>query len=136
MIAERRNNYRLSDLYIEILDEMTASKTTSGNSGMRGPGHGSSRRGSAWALIMLACVTWTESAVGAVCPSWVLQASGVPGVALRTVHFPAGDVTGYAAGEAGTNLKTTDGGALWVAQASGTGNNINSIHFPLTATTG
>ncbi len=135
MVAERRNNYGLSDLCIEILDEMTVSYTTSGNSGMRGPCNGSSRRASAWALIMLVCVTWAESAVGAVCPSWAVQATPTIN-ALRAVYFPGGDVTGYAAGNAGTILKTTDGGALWLAQASGIPDNINSIHFPLNATTG
>ena len=68
----------------------------------------SGRLTSAWALIMLVCVTWAESAVGAVCPSWVVQVSGTS-ESLRAVHFPVNTVTGYAGGGAGTILKTTDG---------------------------
>ncbi len=135
MVAERRNDYGLSDLCIEILDEMTVSKTTSGNSGMRGPCNGSSRRASAWALTMLVCVTWAESAVGGVCPSWALQVSGTTDP-LRTVHFPAGDVNGFAGGNNGTIRRTTDGGATWVLSPSGIPDTINSLHFPLRSTTG
>ena len=44
--------------------------------------------------------------------------------------------TGYAVGNSGTILKTTDGGANWVAQTSGTANICSDVHFPVDATTG
>ncbi len=44
--------------------------------------------------------------------------------------------TGYAVGDNGTILKTTDGGANWTAQTSGTTNNFFSVSFPVDAHTG
>jgi hypothetical protein len=37
---------------------------------------------------------------------------------LNSVHFPVDATTGFAVGEAGTILKTTDGRATWTAQTS------------------
>lgn len=48
---------------------------------------------------------------------------------LYGVHFPEGTQVGYAVGQAGTILKTTDGGGSWVAESSGTGNKLNSVYF-------
>ena len=38
--------------------------------------------------------------------------------------------TGYAVGDAGTILKTTDAGTTWTAQLSGTVNGIEAVYFP------
>lgn len=38
--------------------------------------------------------------------------------------------TGYSAGQNGTILKTTDGGASWTSLSSGTGCDLTSIVFP------
>jgi photosystem II stability/assembly factor-like uncharacterized protein len=47
---------------------------------------------------------------------------------LSSVYFP--DVnTGYAVGEMGTILKTSDAGLTWTALSSGTTNNLYSVHF-------
>ncbi|MCX6247635.1 MAG: YCF48-related protein [Bacteroidetes bacterium] len=47
---------------------------------------------------------------------------------LSSVYFP--DVnTGYAAGELGTILKTSNAGLTWTALSSGTSNNLNAVHF-------
>ena len=44
--------------------------------------------------------------------------------------------TGYSVGDAGTILKTTDGGSQWSIQSSGTTNRLQSVHFPMDAMTG
>ncbi len=44
--------------------------------------------------------------------------------------------TGYAVGANATILKTSDGGANWVAQTSGTTWGMYAVHFPVDATTG
>jgi len=44
--------------------------------------------------------------------------------------------TGYAVGELGAILKTTNGGAAWVSQYTGTTIEFSSVHFPLDASTG
>jgi len=66
---------------------------------------------------------------------WVSQSSGTTRY-LYSVHFPVDAQTGYAVGDLGTILKTTDGGANWVSQSSGTTNNLYSVHFPVDAQTG
>jgi len=48
---------------------------------------------------------------------------------LLSVHFTDAN-TGYAVGDAGTILKTIDGGATWISQTSGTTLPLNSIYFP------
>lgn len=58
-----------------------------------------------------------------------LPVTGLPtSEALKTIQFI--DVsTGWAAGESGTILKTTDGGMSWATQTSGITNTIRSIFF-------
>ena len=46
------------------------------------------------------------------------------------------DTTGFTVGSFGTILKTTDGGANWVSQASGSTVWLRSVHFPMDALTG
>lgn len=55
---------------------------------------------------------------------------------LWAIHFPVDDLTGYAAGDNGTILKTTNGGASWTAQSSGTSNHLRTISFPTDDLTG
>lgn len=58
---------------------------------------------------------------------WVLKITGTSND-LIDVHFL--DVsTGYAVGQTGTILKTTNGGDNWVSQVSGTANQLNSVRF-------
>ena len=66
----------------------------------------------------------------------MFQNSGI-GNTLYSCHFPEDDQTGYATGGTGTIIKTTDGGANWESQSSGTNtNNLFSVHFPVDAQTG
>ncbi|TCJ17802.1 T9SS type A sorting domain-containing protein [Flaviaesturariibacter flavus] len=51
-----------------------------------------------------------------------------PGGNILEFFFPT-DLVGYAGGEGGSMMKTTDGGATWTNLASGTTANINSIYF-------
>jgi photosystem II stability/assembly factor-like uncharacterized protein len=44
--------------------------------------------------------------------------------------------TGYAVGDYGTILGTTDGGVTWASQTSGTHLDLRSVHFPVDAQTG
>jgi photosystem II stability/assembly factor-like uncharacterized protein len=48
---------------------------------------------------------------------------------LEALQFPVDDLTGYAAGAQGTILKTTDGGATWVAQTSGSAAGLRGMCF-------
>jgi len=47
---------------------------------------------------------------------------------LRSIYFTTSSV-GWAAGDSGTIIKTSDGGATWSQQTSGTTNNLNCIRF-------
>ncbi|MCC6461686.1 MAG: hypothetical protein IT260_14520, partial [Saprospiraceae bacterium] len=58
---------------------------------------------------------------------WVAQNSGTSNHVLG-IHFVDPN-TGYAAGTAGTILKTTNGGLTWNAQTSGTGDNFYAVCF-------
>jgi len=58
----------------------------------------------------------------------VTQYSGT-GSPLKSVYFTSVD-TGYAVGDNGTILKTTDGGINWLTQNSCTDVNLYSVHFP------
>jgi photosystem II stability/assembly factor-like uncharacterized protein len=64
---------------------------------------------------------------------WIPQNSGT----INNLYsFFFTDVnTGYAAGDAGTLLKTSDGGLNWTVQSSGTDSDLKAIYFP-TALTG
>jgi photosystem II stability/assembly factor-like uncharacterized protein len=59
---------------------------------------------------------------------WVQQNSGTINK-LSSVYFTDVNV-GYAVGDSGTILHTTDGGLNWVPQNSGTMYNLNSVHLP------
>jgi photosystem II stability/assembly factor-like uncharacterized protein len=59
---------------------------------------------------------------------WVLQNSGTTKT-LNSVYF-TDVITGYAVGDSGIILKTTDGGVTWIAQNSGITDDLYSIHFP------
>jgi photosystem II stability/assembly factor-like uncharacterized protein len=63
---------------------------------------------------------------------WVQQNSGTTNT-LRSVYFTDNN-TGYAVGDSGTILKTTDGGLNWTLQNSGTMRTLYSIHFPVVDT--
>ncbi|MHC4429936.1 MAG: WD40/YVTN/BNR-like repeat-containing protein, partial [Planctomycetota bacterium] len=51
-------------------------------------------------------------------------------------HFPVDATTGYAVGNMGVILKTTDGGANWNSQDSGGTISLRDVCFPVDATTG
>lgn len=55
---------------------------------------------------------------------------------MISVHFPLDDQTGYAVGEDGTILKTTNGGTNWSGQSSATSNILRSVYFPGNTLTG
>jgi len=68
--------------------------------------------------------------------AWDQRNSGVTGP-LYSVHFPEGTQVGYVVGadmdslggEIGLVMKTTDGGATWVAQNSPAAARLNSVYF-------
>jgi photosystem II stability/assembly factor-like uncharacterized protein len=60
---------------------------------------------------------------------WVPQNSGTTND-LKSVYF-TDELTGYAVGNSGTILKTTNGGDNWEAQNSGTTMDLNCVHFPV-----
>ena len=66
---------------------------------------------------------------------WFWQNPLPQGNPIESVRF-VDNKTGYAVGFARTVLKTTDGGANWAGQSSGTTNFLWSVHFPLDAQTG
>ena len=69
---------------------------------------------------------------------WVNQSSGIPDQYtsisndfidnLYSVYFTNAD-TGYAVGDSGRIIKTTDGGTNWIRQTSGTTSTLNSVFF-------
>lgn len=58
---------------------------------------------------------------------WTPQSSGV-GASLNSVYFFDG-LTGWAVGDGGTIISTTDGGNNWFEQVSGTTNYFTSVFF-------
>lgn len=58
---------------------------------------------------------------------WVLQNSGTSNT-LKSVFF-TNEQTGFACGDQGTLLKTTDGGMQWMIQDVGTGSSLNAVYF-------
>ena len=60
-------------------------------------------------------------------PGWVSLNSGVT-VNLNSVHF-VDENNGYAVGEAGTVLKTTNGGTNWTSTTTSPAENLNAVHF-------
>lgn len=64
---------------------------------------------------------------------WNIQPSGISGSILQSVFFTTA-TKGYAVGNGGVILKTTNGGLNWVAETSPTSNWLFSICFPNAAT--
>lgn len=60
--------------------------------------------------------------------NWQWQNPLPQGNHLYSVKFVDSN-TGYAVGCLGTILKTTNGGALWISQVSGTFNDLTSVFF-------
>jgi photosystem II stability/assembly factor-like uncharacterized protein len=60
---------------------------------------------------------------------WIPQNSGTTND-LKSVYF-TDELTGYAVGNSGTILKTTNGGDIWELKNSGTTIDLNSVHFPV-----
>src|SRR3972149_5723809 len=83
-------------------------------------------------LFLFNLFLWTSQAQGI---GWMKLSSGTSEY-LRAVQFPVDDITGYAVGDNGTILKTTNAGSGWTAQSSGITVVVRSIHFPTDATTG
>jgi photosystem II stability/assembly factor-like uncharacterized protein len=63
---------------------------------------------------------------------WAKQISGTNTI-LNSIYFTDAS-NGYAVGNNGTILKTTNAGISWVAKSSGTTSNLNSIYFINTTT--
>lgn len=60
--------------------------------------------------------------------TWNLQTTPVETFGLNEIHFTDAE-TGFAMGELGTFLKTTDGGQTWLHMEHLTGKGINSLDF-------
>ncbi len=60
--------------------------------------------------------------------SWFSLKKG-PDVTLWAVDFPENDQIGYAVGDSGYILKTSDGGLNWVRQFTGTAQRFRDVHF-------
>ncbi len=61
-------------------------------------------------------------------PQWKWQNPLPQGNGLNSTFFTDAD-NGYAVGDAGTILKTVDGGETWTIYSSGPNNQLNSIYF-------
>lgn len=59
---------------------------------------------------------------------WFWQNPLPQGNSLNSVYFTAPN-TGYSVSDAGTIIKTTDGGTNWTFQSSGTTNYLSSVFF-------
>ncbi|MBK8550415.1 MAG: hypothetical protein IPL53_04865 [Ignavibacteria bacterium] len=60
--------------------------------------------------------------------TWFWAQPKPTGTLLYSVHF-INQMTGYAAGELGTIIKTTDGGSNWIQLTSNTSNDLSEIFF-------
>ncbi|MFI5371660.1 MAG: YCF48-related protein [Candidatus Eisenbacteria bacterium] len=60
---------------------------------------------------------------------WALQSSGASGANLNGVYFRPDGRTGWAVGAGGRIIVTTDAGATWKAQTSGTASNLHRVWF-------
>ena len=60
---------------------------------------------------------------------WTVQYVGTDTDALNAISFPDA-MHGWAVGDNGTILATTDGGATWNAQTTGTAESFNAVSFP------
>ena len=79
--------------------------------------------------VALACACLPTLCGADVPNGWSGQASGA-GVPLRAVHFLDAQL-GWAVGDGGTILHTSDGGATWTAQTSGMAGVLYGIHSEL-----
>ena len=77
-----------------------------------------------------------DSAVVVVAPAqdgWFVQASNANNADLHGVHFRPGGRYGWAVGDGGKIVATTDGGANWAAQVSSTTFHLQAVWFTTTA---
>ena len=73
------------------------------------------------ALILIATASFAQQ-------GWFWQNPLPTGNCLSCIHFTDA-ATGWAVGEHGTILHTTDGGSTWTPQTSGTSNHLEGVHF-------
>jgi photosystem II stability/assembly factor-like uncharacterized protein len=76
-------------------------------------------------LTLIICLTLVSAFAFA---QWTWQNPKPKGDNLNCIRF-VDAVTGYAVGDAGTIIKTTDGGLTWTVQNSGTPFNLYSVYF-------
>ncbi|RLD66154.1 MAG: hypothetical protein DRI84_05355 [Bacteroidetes bacterium] len=84
-------------------------------------------------LITISILLFFSSALFAQNFSWTAQTSGVTSI-LNDVYF-TNSQTGWAVGDAGVILNTTDAGQTWLPQASGTTQKLRAVFF-INANTG
>ena len=77
-----------------------------------------------WALLAVLAILFAQYTVimppeRSVAANWALQPTPIS-THLYDVHFPVDTSTGYAVGDAGVILKTTDGGTTWASLPSPT----------------
>jgi photosystem II stability/assembly factor-like uncharacterized protein len=73
-----------------------------------------------------------DSAVVIVQPAqdgWFIQASNANNADLRGVHFLPDGRSGWAVGDGGKIVSTSDGGSLWASQVSNTSFDLNGVWF-------
>jgi photosystem II stability/assembly factor-like uncharacterized protein len=76
--------------------------------------------------LSIPCVSWAD---------WMVQTTPTSSN-LYAVHFPLDAITGYAIGNSGTILGTTDNGVTWNGQSPPTGSSVRSVNFPENESTG
>ncbi len=101
---------------------------------------GASRRGSiesrvgrlfahvSMALILVVSLALPTMAIAAPVPTWTWQNPLPDGSSLSSVQFVDAN-TGWAVGDGGTIVKTTDGGASWNSQNSGATTRLSCVQF-------
>ena len=94
---------------------------------MGAPGNGGGRALGVAALVA-ACGFMTPAAPAGAASGWTPQTSGTT-MNLHGVAF-VGDSYGWAVGDGGTILATSNGGSTWTPQTSGTSSNLFSVAFP------
>ncbi len=85
-------------------------------------GGGLKRATQGWQLLML---PWWLSATGTIAQGWTTQTSAVSINAVKMLN----GTTGWAVGNTGTIVKTTNGGTTWTTQTSGTGQTLYSTRL-------